>query len=297
MTSAPQPDRTAPRFSAEDLRIATEVLMRPLEEPVVELVSLTDEELVALDGIQHEPLTPVPWLDANTTDEAGRSLATAAAMRSMMARGIVTSSAVLDPRRYEDGSQEPARLVAVPELQAVAVLRRTADRVLIAERRTERGTSFSFFYVLRLDGTVRVLWEAFDDAGFHLFFLLEGETLPAQLIAFADPVDGIGDTDGEVAEVPAETFGESPEAARLAAARAVTSILVLDRAAEDPSGFTLFSTPDAVVLMESDPSGEHPVQRVGDLSRGTLTVLITDLAGLAPDGAGAQAGPEGDAAP
>ena len=76
-------------------------------------------------------------------------------MRSMISRGIVSSTAVLDPRRYEDGSQEQARMVAVPALQGTMVLRRTADAVLIAERQTERGTAYGYFYLFHVDGGVR----------------------------------------------------------------------------------------------------------------------------------------------
>ncbi|GAA1490863.1 hypothetical protein [Brachybacterium sacelli] len=284
MTSAPQQGSSAPSFSADDVRIATELLSRPLTEPVTEIVTLTDEELTALDGLQHESLTPTPWLSESAVQQADRALATSAAMRSMMARGIVASSTVVDPRRYEEGSHEPARMLAVPELQGVAVLRRTSDAVIIAERRTERGTAYGYFYVFHVDGGVRVLWEAFDADGFHLFFLLEGDVLAEQLIAFVDPIGGIGEADGEVEEVPAAQFGESPTAARLAGARAVTTVLVLHREAGDPAGFTLLATPEAVELMETDAEGDEAVQRVGAVSRQSLTAILEDVvAGTAPE--------------
>ncbi|ATG50964.1 hypothetical protein CFK38_05020 [Brachybacterium vulturis] len=287
MTSAPQQGSSAPSFSAEDLRIATDLLTRPLTEPVQEIVTLTEEELTALDGLQHEALTPTPWLDETAPDQADRALATSAAMRSMMARGIIASTAVLDPRRYEEGSQDSARMVAVPELQGVAVLRRTSDAVLIAERRTERGIAYGYFYVFHLEDSVRVLWEAFDATGFHLFFLLDGDVLAQQLIAFLDPIDAIGEADGQVEEVPAARFGESATAARLASARAVTSVLVLDRALDAPTGFTLLTTPEAVELMETDGEGSEAVQHVGAVSRRTLTELLDELvAATAPESGG-----------
>lgn len=277
MTSAPQPGTSAPSFSAEDLEVATELLTRALTEPVQEIVTLTEEELTALDGLQHDALTPTPWLDETAPERADRALAAGAAMRSMMARGIIASTAVLDPRRYEEGSQEQARMVAIPELQGVAVLRRTSDAVLIAERRTERGIAYGYFFVFHLEDSVRVLWEAFDETGFHLFFLLDGSVLAEQLIAFLDPIDAIGAADGEVEEIPSARFGDSAAAARLASARAVTSVLVLDRALEEPTGFTLLATPEAVELMETDGEGDRAVQRVGAVSRQTLTGLLEEL--------------------
>ncbi|QNN82226.1 hypothetical protein H3H54_14165 [Brachybacterium sp. Z12] len=264
--------------------------MQPLKEPVTEIVTLTDEELLALDGLERDSLTPTPWVTESAAGPDARALVTAAAMRSMISRGIVTSSTVLDPRRYEEGSQEPARMVAVPALQGTAVLRRTSDAVLIAERKTERGTAYSYFYLFHVEGGVRVLWEAFDAAGFHLFFLLDGATLPEQLLAFVDPVSGAGEDDGDADEVPSAAFATSAAAARLAEARAVTTVLVLHREdTEGPTAFTLFSTPDALELMETDGEGEAAVQRVGAVSTATLTALVEDLiTGTRPDAADAQ---------
>lgn len=261
-----------------------------LERRRADLDTLTDEELMALDGIEHDPLTPTPWVSGSAEGEDARALVTAAAMRSMISRGIVSSTAVLDPRRYEDGSKEQARVVAVPALQGTMVLRRTADAVLIAERQTERGTAYGYFYLFHVEGGVRVLWETFDATGFHLFFLLEGETLPEQLRAFIDPVSGAGEADGDVDEMPVAAFSTSAAAKRLAEARAVTTVLVLDR--QDAAGstsFTLFSTPDALELMEADGEGEAALQRVGVISSATFTALVEDLvAGTRPGDADAQ---------
>lgn len=287
MTSAPEPTTGAPSFSAEDIRIATELLTQPLDGAVKEIVTLTDEELTALDGLQHDALTPLPWMSESATDDEGRALLTAAAMRSMIARGIVTTGAVRDPRSDEDAPADEAVMVAVPELQGTMVLRRTSDAVIIAERRTERGLAYGYFYVFHLEGTVRVLWEAFDATGFHLFFLLDGDTLAEQLIAFVDPIEAIGEEDGEPQEVPAASFGDSEAAARLARSRAMSTLLVLGREDTDgPTAFTLFSTPDGVELMETAGEGDTAVQRVGAVSRATLTELIEDLV-AAGDGTGA----------
>ena len=167
------------------------------------------------------------------------------------------------------------------------MLRRTSDAVLIAERRTERGTSYGYFHLFHLEDRVRVLWEAFDETGVHLFFLLEGSTLPAQLLAFVDPIDGAGDNDGDIEEIQSAEFSTSAAAARLAEARAVTTVLVLARESDvDPTAFTLFSTPDGVVLMETDGQEDTAVQRVGKLSRDSVHALVEELvAATGPDAA------------
>ena len=290
MTSAPQPPSSAPSFSAEDIQVATDLLMQPLDGEVKEIVTLTDEELMALDGFQNDPLTPTPWVAESARGEESRALVTATAMRSMIARGIVTSAVVNDPRRDDAAGEEQASMVAVPELQGTAVLRRTSDAVIIAERRTERGTAYGYFYLFHMDGEVRVLWEVFDATGFHLFFLMDGAALPEQFIAFIDPAEGIGETDEEPVEVPASEFGSSPTAARLAESRAMTTILVLEReGAQEPTAFTLFSGGSRVALMEEAGEGEDAVRRVGTVSRSTLEALLQDVvAATAPEGSGTE---------
>ena len=67
----------------------------------------------------------------------------------------------------------------------------------------------------------------------------------------------------------------------------MSTLLVLGREDTDgPTAFTLFSTPDGVELMETAGEGDTAVQRVGAVSRATLTELIEDLV-AAGDGTGA----------
>lgn len=264
-------------FSDDDVLVAMDVLTQDLHGEVTELVTLTDEELIALDGAEHEQITPVPWIATNAADTARRELATATAMRSFLARGLVVSSAVTDPRAYREGSMEPLTFEAVPELRATAVLRRTADDVVVMERTTDAGTATSYFYVFDLDGDRRALWEAFGDQGIHLFFLVPGEILVDQMIAFADPQGVIGDVDGEPVEVPAAELTTSEIGQALAQSRAATSVLVARRSSDAPETFTVFARPDRVDLMETSGEGEQTVHRIGTLARASLHSLLDSL--------------------
>lgn len=264
-------------FTAEDVAVAVRLLTRELSEPVTELITLTDEELLAVEGLQKEQITPLPWASANISDGAPKEAATATAMRSLMARGLVTTEAALDPRAFEQDPQRSNRFVSVPELQGTSVARRTADAVVITERITDRGSARSYFYVFRLDEGVRVLWEVFDDMGFHLFFLMEGDTFPEQLLGFADPEGVIGDQDGDPVEVPGADFELSETGQRLAQSRAATSVLVLEREGADPMAMSLFALPDHVELMESVEADGAELRRVGLVAKTTLMQFLQGI--------------------
>lgn len=274
-------ERTAPQLTDEDLEVAMAVISQPLQEEVTELATLTDEELRAVDGFAVEPTTPLPWLEKNAATTAQQQLATAVAMRSLMARGLVVSSALTEPWKYEDGSREPMTFETVPELRAVAVLRRTPDRVLLAERRTEQGTTRAFFYVFELEEERRILLEVFDQTGFHLFYLLRGADLLAQFLLVVDPKGVVGDEDSEPVEVPAAQFSESETAQRLAAARAMSQILVMEMGSAEAEAFTILALPDHLELLESDE--EQAVTRVGAISRESLGDLLDQLLVAADD--------------
>ena len=78
------------------------------------LPTLTDEEVVALDGVQHEQLVALPWLSAQ---DASKELMCAIALRGLLAKEIVY------PVVFE-GETEPSRLHATEEITGALTLRR-----------------------------------------------------------------------------------------------------------------------------------------------------------------------------
>ncbi|MEO2098695.1 MAG: hypothetical protein ABGX90_16295, partial [Brachybacterium sp.] len=94
------------------------------------VVTLSDEQIAALDGYERRQFVALPWLDAHPEQ---RRIAAAVALRGMIAGGQVLTRTA----RYEEGP----RWRAVPEISGCLVLRRTAESFTTAERtvRTEAG--------------------------------------------------------------------------------------------------------------------------------------------------------------
>lgn len=274
---------STPEYDDNDLQMAAAVISQTLEEPVVSIATLTDEELMAIEGIQHRQLSPLPWSEANLRTDEERAVATATATRGLVARGLVRMKNIKDPMR--PGEPGPDNEIA-PALRGTIVARRTADHVVVAERQTTEGKGTSLFYVFELDGGRRVLWELYGDQGLHDFFVMDGETLAAQLLLFADPVGGVGEEDGEPVEIPAAQFQTHAKSAELKEARAVTSIALRSRGEGSPALFTLFSQLDRLELMETEGEGEAAVARIATISRGGVEQLIASLLGTEADGSG-----------
>lgn len=271
-------DSIAPTFSRDDLDTAIAVLGQGDEDAEPrELFSLSDEELLAVDGVQHPQMTELPWVEANADAQDLRELAAAVAMRSLLARGLVTTSADADPAAYGPGSRTPLSFDAVPELRGVAVLRRIPEAFVLIRRKTSAGDATSYFYLFQVQGRTRVLWESYDSSGMHVFHLVPAGLLAGQVRAFLDPVAGIGEADGETEEVAVEGFEQSAPAQALADARAVSSVVVVSMADGSTEGFTTFAMTDHLVLMESDE--EH--HRLGTVAGGTLEAIVEELTSAA----------------
>ena len=267
---------SAPQYDDDDLRMAHAVLSQPLDEAVISIVTLTDEELLAIEGVQHRQLMPLPWAAENLRTDEERAVAAATATRGLIARGLVRSELIKDPLRVDQ--KGPDNEIA-PALRGTVVARRTSDRVVVAERKTTEGIATSVFYIFDLADGGRVLWELFDDQGVHVFSVLDVKTIPEQLILFADPVGGIGDEDGAPQEIPSAQFAESAKAAELQGARALTSIVMRSRSEEEVAAFNLFGMPDRTELMETEGSQEEGLVRIAPISRASLGEVLGSLVG------------------
>ena len=58
------------RWSPSDVAAAQAVLDRATVDETTPLVTLTDEEVVILDGLENAQLVPTPWLDAQDGDRS-----------------------------------------------------------------------------------------------------------------------------------------------------------------------------------------------------------------------------------
>src|SRR5699024_1207387 len=96
---------------------------------------------------------------------------------------------------------------------------------------------------------------------------------------FSDPIGGADDSVGDAPpeEIPAAEFGESATASRLADSRAVTTLVAIERGAEEPVVKTLFSRPGALELMETTGQDDAAVHRVAPISADVLGQFVDDV--------------------
>lgn len=139
------------------------------------VVTLTDEEIVALEGV--ESVAPRFWYDA--LPPAVRDTAVAVAARSLVARGW----AVADPTAV---SVDDLALEALEPLRPALAMRRTARVIVIAEQKLESETRARVYY-LQPDGSA--LEEAVNSGGLHRFTIMPEHAAVAELASWCDPFE------------------------------------------------------------------------------------------------------------
>src|SRR5919106_2465049 len=102
------------KWTERDVQCAAKILESATPEGAV-LPTLTDEEVVALDGVQHDQIVALPWLSAQTVE---KEILCAVALRGLLAKELVY------PVIFQ-GESEPTRLHAVDEITGALTLRRS----------------------------------------------------------------------------------------------------------------------------------------------------------------------------
>ncbi|WP_062947155.1 hypothetical protein [Brachybacterium sp. sponge] len=240
------------------------------------VVTLSDEQIAALDGYERRQFVALPWLDAHPEQ---RRVAAAVALRGMIAGGQVLTRTA----RHEEGP----RWRAVPEISGCLVLRRTAESFTTAERtvRTEAGPQVHRLHCYSHPGGV--LEEETTADGLHRFTVLRAEEATVRLAAFLDPAgladpaaDAASDTGGGSVHVRGSELPAHPLAAQLAATRALTVLTRVRTADGTVQQLSAYATADGMLTMEAlDPGVEDPrleFRRVGPASlRALATVLVS----------------------
>ena len=240
------------------------------------VVTLSDEQIAALDGYERRQFVALPWLDAQPEQ---RRVAAAAALRGMIAGGQVLTRTA----RHEEGP----RWRAVPEISGCLVLRRTAESFTTAERtvRTEAGPQVHRLHCYSHPGGV--LEEETTADGLHRFTVLRAEEATVRLAAFLDPAgladpaaDAESDTGGGSVHVRGSELPAHPLAAQLAATRALTVLTRVRTADGTVQQLSAYATAGGMLTMEAlDPGVEDPrleFRRVGPASlRALATVLVS----------------------
>lgn len=165
---------TVINYSDSDIATARTTLEQARESEVAPIVILTDEEITILDGLQHDQLVPMPWLDQQSEDP---EVLSRVALRSMLARELVR------PVESDTG----ITIQAHPGITGPLVLRRTAQAFVTLERTTAEGKHWLFAYLHDHEGTAIVLEEEITAAGHHAFSVYPVEVLGSRLQPLLDP--------------------------------------------------------------------------------------------------------------
>jgi hypothetical protein len=151
-------------------------LLSLLDQAEVALGAFTEEELAAVDPPADPPVVPLPLLDL-APSEAARDQLLSAALRSLVARGLI------------EFGEEPGDLRAVGALSTVLALRGSPNSLLIVERVTEDDPARLVVYGFPVPGADRTLFlaESVAELGHHEFVLRSLEGQAAALAAFVGP--------------------------------------------------------------------------------------------------------------
>lgn len=189
--TAPSP--MEPTITERDMLGAMEVLAGTAAEPEP-LIVLTDEEIMALDGLSALEILGSPYLSQDAVDA---ETSAASALRSLVARGMVRTGSAQREEEGEavsggaDPSQRPVQLDR--RLAGVVTLRRIPEAMVTSERTLEGGTTTLAHYFFPRSG---VLEEYITVDGFHHFSVPHLDAVAARIQRFADPFE-VADSDGE----------------------------------------------------------------------------------------------------
>lgn len=210
---------TDPPFDERSLACAVGVLDQGREK-VTPVAAVSDEELVALDGITAPQITALPFLEEHAPELADREPLARTAMRSLMVRRQVISeieAAEFEERPLADDRLQ--RVVAEPLLAGALVLRRSSRDLVVFEREVSAGVHRLYYYPH--DGGV-VLEEEVTGDGVHMFTVMPRASVAERVRHLVDQ-SGAAGADGESDTVRTTDVEGHPDwGRRLADTRALT---------------------------------------------------------------------------
>ena len=280
-------DPAAPlQYTPEDVAAARDLLGRarvenapaPDDPSAAEvpapIVTLSDEQIAAVDGYERRQFVALPWLEQHPEQ---RRTAAAVALRGMIASGQVLTRTA----RHGEGPRWRAR----PEITGCLVLRRTAESFTTAERtvRTEAGPQVHRLHCYSHPGGV--LEEETTADGLHRFTVLRAEEATVRLAAFLDPAgladpaaDDASDIGGGSVHLRGSELPAHPLAAQLAATRALTVLTRVRTADGTVQQLSAYATADGMLTMEAlDPGAEDPRLEFRGVGPASLRALATVL--------------------
>jgi hypothetical protein len=218
----------------------------------VPVITLTDEELAALDGPRALPVAPQPWLEGQKV--SGRMLACQVALRSLAARGIVL------PAGLDAGNATGGGALALhQDLRAVLAMRRSALGIVLAQRRSGAERQSRMLY-LHEGGALE---EDISAVGLHGLTVVSSVRAAERLASFADPARVAGDD--RAARQTTVSLTEIATGADISGLQGARFVTAVGRLFTGPDGqseeqrVTVYAHADRVVLAEpvTTADGDH----------------------------------------
>ncbi|MEZ2372842.1 hypothetical protein [Arthrobacter sp. RCC_34] len=264
MSTQPGPESSGITLSDRDIAAAQELLGRASSEPPLPI--LTDEEIVALDGLDHPQAVALPWLSAH---EDQRELVCNVALRTLLSKGYVVPVA-------DTPGEAPNRIGADLDLTGVMTLRRSGQKIVVAEL-TKAGDEKTWLYSY-LHGEY-ALQELVDPEGSHAFAFQKVDRLPQSILELADAA-GIQGRDTEPELLDEEGF-TARATAELGDVRGVTTVVVIDPVSDDPGNLTIYTGSQTLHALTAVENDGRPGFSFGEASVGTLQERLRELIGSA----------------
>src|ERR1700690_465418 len=250
------------------MRLEVADLIARARDAVLPVITLTDEELAALDGPEGAPVAPQPWLERQ--ESSGKLLACRVALRGLAARGIVLPTG---------HTREDSRVAAIhQDVRSVLVMRRSAHGFVLAQRRGPRGHDARMLYLH--DGGV--LEESISPGGLHALSVAAPAAAAGRLAEFADPENTATASCDKSPQIMAlSDVATGTGAAYLQSARFITTI---GRLAQDASGqpderrISIYALTDRLILTEpAAHASEQSCLAIGVISADGLRQRLVRL--------------------
>lgn len=225
------------------------------------LPMLTDEEIVALDGLERSQAVALPWLDLHTEQ---RELACNVALRSLLSKGLAFPL-------IGEGDTAPSGLGAVDEITGILTLRRLGERVVTAEL-TKYGDRAWLYGYVHAD---QVLEEVVDSAGSHTFTVVSRLDFPDRLMTLANAA-GVDSVDGDPVSFTAERFAQVAEAT-LKDTRGVTTISAISLDPDTFRHYTIYTQGDQLHGMTASEDNGMAMLNLATISRVTGVEAIREV--------------------
>lgn len=247
-------------WTQRDIDCAKAVLADP-GNAELGLPTLTDEEIVALDGLERSQAAATPWLDQHGGQ---KELACNVALRSLLSKGLAFPLA-------GSGGSAPSGLLATDEITGILTLRRLGERVVTAELTKDQDRVWLYGYI----HAGQVLEELVDTAGAHSFTVVDRQDFPDRIMTLANAANAAS-ADGEAVSLTAEAF-EKYAGEKLKDALGVTTITAVSLDPATFRNYALYTQGEQLHGMTAREDNGKPLLELAPVSRATGVEAIREV--------------------